>query len=658
MVDEANTQTTPLSRQLIVATAGHVDHGKTSLVKHLTGVDTDTLAEEKKRGLTINPGFAYHHFQNEDDSAPITLGFVDVPGHADFIHNMLAGVGNVNHALLVIACDDGIMPQTREHFAIIRLLNIENLTIALSKVDRCPAERIEALQTEIRQSLLSDWEGEVDFFPVNNLGGEGVAALQAHLKQQASQAITNEDQVNDFAARFLIDRSFSVKGIGTVVTGTVRSGQIAVNDSLVLSSTGAEVRVRGIRLDQRELSRVAAGQRAAINITAELDAISRGDWLLATENTQPCYRLDAEMQWLDDSPAIKPNAQYHLYLGAADHVANLRLLDESRSLVQLRCNESLNAHHGDRFIVRDPSASTTLGGGQVLDIHVPRRGRASTKRLDELEIKKQTRALALPQLLQQSDTGIDLQLFKTNYNLSAAAVESLLAESGDAVIKVELEQQELPWLFHRDHFQTISDSILQSIKQFHTQNPQLQGIAESRLSQDLDFSKSHLLLSGILGLLIDSGDIQRSGTLLHLPNHKASLGKEEKEFLEKIHPLLKQHGKIPPRTRELVEMTGIPLKALERILKQCARSGMVVQVAANRFYLSETIAELAAFTEQLGKDTPADTGFSVIQFRDASGIGRNLCIEILEYFDRVGFTRRDDNTRFLRTGKENIFGQL
>ncbi len=657
MVDETITANPGLSRQLIVATAGHVDHGKTSLIKHLTGVDTDTLAEEKKRGLTINPGFAYHHFTDEADSSPITLGFVDVPGHADFIHNMLAGVGSVNHALLVIACDDGIMPQTREHIAIIRLLNIANLTIALSKIDRCPAERIEQLQTEIRQSLLSEWEGEVGFFPVNNLSGEGIDELKSHLEQQAIQALTNENTIHDFAARFLIDRSFTVKGIGTVVTGTVRSGQIAVGDTLLLSSTGAAVRIRGIRLDQRELSRVAAGQRAAVNITAELDTISRGDWLLATENYHPCHRFDAELQWLDNSPAIKPNAEYHLYLGAADHVANIRLLCESRSLYQLRSSDALHTCHGDRFIVRDPAASTTLGGGQVLDIHVPRRGRASAERLEELQIKKQVHSLALPQLLQQSPTGIDLQSFKSNYNLSAAAVESLLAETRDSCVSIELEEQDLPWLLHRDHYQAISKSVVQCISDFHSQNPQLQGIAESRLSQDLDFNKSHLLLSGILGLLIASGDVRRSGTLLHLPNHQASLGKEEKEFLEKIHPLLEQHGKVPPRTRELVEMTGIPLKALERILKQCARSGMVVRVAENRFYLPETIAELAAFTEQLANKSSADSGFSVIQFRDASGIGRNLCIEILEYFDSVGFTRRNDNTRFLRTGKENIFGQ-
>ncbi len=656
-MNETNQQTSPLSRQLIVATAGHVDHGKTSLVKHLTGVDTDTLAEEKKRGLTINPGFAYHHFQpGDDDSTPVTLGFVDVPGHADFIHNMLAGVGNVEQALLVVACDDGIMPQTREHVAILRLLNIGQLSVALTKIDRATAERVEALQTEIQQTLLSDWQQDTAFFAVNNLNGEGVAALKTHLEQQAGQQSAVVEQAKDFAARFLIDRCFTVKGIGTVITGTLRSGQIAVNDQLVLSSSGEQVRVRGIRLDQQDLTVVSSGQRAAINITAEKEEISRGDWLLGPDNYLPCHRFDAQLQWLDDTMKLSPNAQYHLYLGAADHVANIRLLCPDRALYQIRCFDPLHAHQGDRFIVRDPAANTTLGGGRVLDIHVPRRGRASDERLSELATKQQPPAAALEQLLTQHSSGVDLLQFRINYNLSDVALDRIVLYADASTIAVNRADQKLPWLFHQKHYDALCSLILKPLADFHKEFPQLQGIGEAKLSQAVSFNKSHLLLSGIVERLISDGAIRRSGTLLHLPEHEASLSAEEKEFLEKIHPLLEKHGRIPPRTRELVEMTNIPLKALERILKQCARSGMVVQVASNRFYLPGTIAELAAFTEELANKLPSEDGFSVIQFRDASGIGRNLCIEILEYFDSVGFTRRDDNKRFLRTDKDNIFG--
>lgn len=657
MVDSVNREQNSSPPQLVIATAGHVDHGKTSLIRQLTGTDTDTLAEEKKRGLTINPGFAYHHFSDPaEESRQLALGFVDVPGHADFIHNMLAGVGSVQHALLVVACDDGIMPQTREHLAILNLLGIRNLTIALSKIDRCSTEQTEQVQAELDVLLLSDHFHEPQYFPVDNISGKGVAELKQHLETLALARAGSEEGDDAFATRFLIDRSFTVRGIGTVVTGTLRAGELRVDDRLILSANSQEVRVRGLQLDQQQLQRVGPGQRAAVNITANHDEINRGDWLAEADNFSPCYRMDVLLELLEDSTPLRQNTQYHLYLGASHHVVNLRNLSGKESIYQIRCPEPMHAHQGDRFILRDPAGRKTLGGGKVLDIFVPRKGRSEDKRIEELKIKSKDFQQALPLLLNHGPTGIDLHRFKVNYNLTTSASKNLLQKSDHDVVEIPVAGSSWPRLLSHSHFENLSQLIIETIESFHLENPQLQGISESSLSSALAFPGSHLLLSGLLNRLVEHSLLERSGTLLHLPGHQASLSAEEKEFLEKIHPVLEEHGRIPPRTRELVEITGIPLKPLERILKQCTRSGVLVQVAANRHFLPSTIAELAEFTEKLATQSGPDGGFSVIQFRDASGIGRNLCIEILEYFDRAGFTRRDENTRFIRTQKENIFG--
>ncbi len=640
------------SRQLIIATAGHVDHGKTSLVGLLTGVDTDTLAEEKTRGLSINLGYAYHHFEDPQSSSALCLGFVDVPGHIDFIQNMLAGVGGVKHALLVVAVDDGIMPQTIEHLAILDLLGIHQITVALTKIDRVGEARTEEVKSSL-QSLLSERGLSGQFFPVSNIAGDGIDALRDHLETLLSNAAGDASKAEQQHTRFLIDRSFSVKGIGTVVTGTVRSGRLAIDDKLILSSTGAEARIRGMRLDQTEVANAESGQRAALNITLAEGDIKRGDWLLGNTRWFTRQRLDVELHLSNPGDTPKASAQYHLYLGASHHIVNVRALDAKRNLYQLRSDDNLFAVNGDRFILRDPAARQTIGGGRVLDINVPRRGRGSALRLDILDAMKSPIDDALPTLIAHAPFGIDPDALADNYNLKQEALDARLDKTNCVVLPIAENKSRL--MLGNDFYQQYRQSIIRHLDSSHQRLPHLRGLSEPTLSKELDFPGSHLLFHSLLNNLVEDGSIKRSGTLLHLPNHQAALSEEEKTFLETIRPILKESGKIPPRTRELVEMTGIPLRPLERILKQTTQSGNLIKVADNRYFLPETIMELAEFTEALAAEEQEGSGFSVIQFRDASGIGRNLCIEILEYFDKIGFTRRDDNTRFLRTSKENIF---
>ena len=649
------------SRSLIFATAGHVDHGKTSLVANITGTNTDTLTEEKNRGLTIVPGFAYHHFSSVIDGAQCnnTLGFVDVPGHIDFINNMLAGVGAVDGALLVIAADDGIMPQTREHLAILDLLAVSRGAIALTKIDRCEPDRVQTVIEEIKQLQATTSLKGSPIFALSNESGDGIVKLIDYLQSQfGDDSALKESGDDDRYFRYLIDRSFVAKGIGTVLTGSVRAGSIKTGSSLKHTASGEFTKLRSARLDKTELNEVYNGQRAAMNVSLDHKLVNRGDWLIDEKLFHPINRLDATLDFIDADFKLTSSAQYHVHIGASHHVVNIRHLGER--LYQVKCLESMIAHHGDRFIVRDPASQHTLGGGRVVDIFIPRRKRSSELRLAQLNAMQHGSIDALKQLLKLQVDGIKLQEFSICRNISNSAIEKLLEtlkQEGIGFHSLNLEKSSLPVLLHENYHSEYRNNILGYLKDFHQKQANQQGISEPSLSHGVDFASSHLLFHGILQSLLDSNAIKRTGTLLHLPSHKTSLSPEEETFLEQVRPILLKAGYVPPRTRELVEMTNIQLISLERILRESAKAGTLIKVAENRHYLPETIMILAGFIEQLIEAASDEDGFSVIQFRDASKIGRNLCIEILEYFDSVGFTRRDGNSRFVRTNKENIFGK-
>ena len=656
-----DTPAQPLAYTLVIATAGHVDHGKTSLVRLLSGTDTDTLVEEKSRGLTINLGYAYHHSEIllNGTSRQCTLGFVDVPGHIDFIGNMLAGVGAIDYALLVVAADDGIMPQTREHLAILHLLGIRKGTVVITKIDRVDKQRLESVKLAVGTLLEGKSLQNAPILQVSSSTGEGITELGSQLQTAAFEQAAEPAGIEKHQFRYLVDRNFVIKGIGTVVTGTARSGSISTGAQLIHTGTGKPVKLRGLRVDNHEVAQLQAGQRAACSIDLGQNLIKRGDWLLAPDLYHPAHRLDVVLTLLEADCQLKSSSHYHLYLGASHHIVTIRKLGESpRPFYQIASHTAVFACYGDRFVIRDPASTHTLGGGQIIDVFVPRKNRSSAERLKLLNAMDQEPLAALQTMSGVSSNGIDLRQFQINRNLSDSAIQHLLTamtSSDFPMVLLRTGSQKSPLLLHRQFYKAHTESILHQIAEFHQRQANQQGISEPALSKATDFKGPHALFHAILQKLIEEKSVFLTGTQLHLPQHTARLSKEEAEFLNKIRPLLLAAGKVAPRTRELVEMTGIPLKVMERILRQTTLSGNLVQIAPNRHYLPETVIDLADFTEQLAAQASTDEGFSVIAFRDATGIGRNLCIEILEYFDRVGFTRRDGNTRFLRTDKDNIF---
>ena len=369
---------------MIIATAGHVDHGKTSLVRALTGMETDRLAEEKRRGLSINLGFAYRH----SDKGTV-LAFVDVPGHIRFINNMIAGISAIDLGMLVIAADDGPMPQTREHLDVLKLLGVKNYIVVITKIDRVEEDRL----SEVREKAMALFAGEDPpvIFNANNIDGSGVDALADYLE---SMAASNTRNANSGYFRFPIDRVFTIKGSGLVVTGTVVSGVTSINDTLTLLPQGKMVRVRSMQAQEDDVSKTGPGQRCALNISGDIEKedIERGDWLVGNENAPMTVRFDCQIRLLDNAPfQLKHMSPVKLYAGAGRSPARIALLAGNtlqpgeNTKAQIMLLDPVHICAGDRFLLRDDSESETLGGGIVLDIHAPGRSRSSNYRIKFLE---------------------------------------------------------------------------------------------------------------------------------------------------------------------------------------------------------------------------------------------------------------------------------
>lgn len=638
---------------MIVATAGHVDHGKTLLIKALTGTDTDRLPEEKARGLSIDLGFAYTPLPNGD-----ILGFVDVPGHEKFIRNMLCGVAAVDFALLVVAADDGPMPQTEEHLAIVDQLGIRQGAVALTKTDRADANRIRQVREDIAALLEATGLAGVPVFEASGLTGDGVPALRGHLEEAAGHIAARSAGGN---FRLAIDRDFTVPGAGLVVTGSVFSGAAAVEDRLMLSPQGVEVRVRGIHAQNRASETARAGQRCALNIAGpglrNVD-IHRGDWLVAEPIHAPVRRFDARVTVLPgEAGPLAHWTPVHLHLAASDVTARMAVLAAKEiapgtsHLVQLVLDSPVGAVRGDRFILRDQSARRTVAGGHVVDIFPPVRGRARPERLDYLAaMEAATPREALASLLETMPGGIDPAPFATAWNLTPAEAEAIHKQ----VPMVTLGTPGAERAMSPGRWTDLREQALGAITAWHERNPEAVGPDEPTLRRALPSAVPARLFRAVSGRLIRDGDIVREGLSLRLPSHRPRLSNTEEELWERIRPTLEAGELRPPRIREVAETLNLDLPVVEDFFARAARMGLLLPVAPNRFYLPGQLLDLAKIAEALAATAP-EAGFDAKTFRDESGIGRNLTIEVLEFFDKCGFTRRyGDNRRIVRPAADTF----
>ena len=647
---------------MIVGTAGHIDHGKTSLVKRLTGIDADRLAEEKARGITIDLGYAY---QPLPDGA--VLGFVDVPGHEKFIHNMLAGATGIDYVLLVVAADDGPMPQTREHLAILELLGLTEGIVALTKIDRVDAARREAAVAEVHQLLAGTVCVGFTVLPVSAVTGEGIDALQARLHEAAMMRAASTQADGHF--RLAVDRSFSLAGIGTIVTGTVFSGRVGVGDRLTISPLGVEVRVRGLHAQNREAQIGRLGQRCAINVVApQLDRrdITRGQWLLATPLHAPSSRLDTRMSLLaSEAKPLRHWTPVHVHLGASHVTGRLALLEDERlhpgqnALVQLVLDEPVGALHGDRFIVRDQSAQRTLGGGRVLDAFPPLRGRRKPQHLALLRaLDAPTPAEALRNLLDVQASGVDLDWFAQLHNLREPELAAVLASVPLHTFKPAggAAAAGPPLGFKREHWAHCVAQLTVWLASFHEQNPDSPGARLDQLRAALPDKPPPAVVAGILDQLVTSGEVARAGSRFHLCGHAVRLGAMEQVLWERALPALIESGLTPPRVADLAKQLSANEELLRQLFGKLARMGQLHPVRREVFFLPQTVARLAAQTEVLAHAHPKGV-VTVGPFREHTGMNRALSIPMLEYFDRTGFTWRHKDGRRLRRASAAVFGE-
>ena len=523
---------------MIVGTAGHIDHGKTSLVKALTGVDTDRLKEEKERGITVDLGFAYLSSGTEQ-----SIGFVDVPGHERLIRNMLAGATAIDYVLLAIAADDGPMPQTKEHLAILDLLGLTQGVVALTKCDLVEPGRVDAAKDEIAAMLRGTGLAQVPIFQVSSVTGDGLAELKAHL-ESAQAAIAKSPSSLNANFRLSIDRSFSLAGAGTVVTGGCFSGGVRVGDQLMLSPSGKKVRVRGIHAQNQQAETGHAGQRLAINLAGvERLEVNRGDWLLTESLHMPTSRLDGCLRLLaSESIGLVQWTAVHLHIGAEDVLARVLVLEGgalqpgAEGLIQLELDRPIAALHGDRFVLRDASSQRTIGGGTIIDSLATPARRKKPQRvalLRALDNTNPAQALAAVLALHMPG-GVDLDKFFTQRNLQAGMSADILA----VIPHQTLAMAGTLFAFAPEQLQTFTSSALETLKRFHAKSPDSPGLVRDQMHRQVRERPFAPLFDALLEFLIQGKEIKRSGPHYSLVSHIVELQGIEKQIWERIKPWL------------------------------------------------------------------------------------------------------------------------
>ncbi|WP_258129516.1 selenocysteine-specific translation elongation factor [Achromobacter anxifer] len=638
---------------MIIGTAGHIDHGKTTLVRALTGVDTDRLKEEKARGISIELGYAYTPLPNGE-----VLGFIDVPGHEKLVHTMAAGATGIDFGLLVVAADDGVMPQTREHLAILALLGVARGAVALTKTDRADEAQQREVRAQIAELAAGTFLQDAPLYAVcaSQPGDAGVAELKTYLHGEA-QALRQRDSAGLF--RLAVDRVFTLAGHGTVVTGTAHTGLARAGDDaadLRLMPAGTRVRVRSIHAQNQPSETGAAGQRCALNLAGiDKNAIARGDWISDARCFLPSRHVDVALTLLDSADApVRAWSPLHVHIGAAHHVAHAvplsaeSLAPGQSGWVQLVFDEPVCVMPGDRYIVRNAQAARTVGGGRVLDPNAPDRKRRSAARMQWLQaLSAMLDGAGLHPVLEHAALGLDEDALQ---RLTGRPVREIAAPPGALWLEARTAQAPRT-LILAAHWDALRARIEQALAAFHQGAPDEPGPDGPRLRRMAMPAGADAPWLAALDDLQRDGRIVRNGPWLHLPGHAATLAPEESALAARLLPLLAAGAFDPPWVRDLARTLEQPEDRVRQLLRKLLRRGEVAQVVKDLFYHRDQMASLAALAGDLAA---RPEGLNAAAFRDATGLGRKRAIQILEFFDRVGYTRRLRDTHVLRN--ESAYG--
>lgn len=715
---------------MMIGTAGHIDHGKTSLVRALTGTDTDRLPEEKKRGMSIELGYAF--LAPSDDGPAVGKGsvapaatagqtkvvpafgsprdpiaFIDVPGHEKLLHTMISGATGIDFALLLVAADDGVMPQTREHLAVLSLLGIDRGVVAITKIDRVDEARVQEVTQQVTALLADTPLAHAPIIPVSATRGDGVAELRQLLRAEAARldaahgadrtadphgsdspvraaaatepAETTADTTAALPAqagfRLAIDRVFSLGGVGTVATGTVHAGRVQVGDVLQQLPDGPQaLRVRSLHAQNRSTDTAHAGQRCAINLAGiERDQLQRGHWLAQPGIASVSDRLDVELHlWHAEPRAIRSGTRVHVHLGTTASPAAVAVLDADTlapggtGLAQLVLPQPLAAWHGDRLILRDAAGQRIIGGGRVLDSRAPVRYRRTPQRLQLLQaLQRPALRDRLAGLLETCEHGVDLRQWQQVFGLaSVAAFDASLQTLPHRRLAGDFIIGEPAW-------QHLRRTVLDTLAAYHQNATDEIGPDAARLRRlaRLRMDDAHWRL--LLDALVKEGSVAQSGAFVHLPEHGSQLAARDETLLQRLTPHLMEAGAQGAWVRDLAEHIGEPAANLRPAMARLARSGHLYQVVKDLYLDAATAARLAALVRQLALENkePAESDsaevkrasnplpiLTVARFRDASGLGRKRAVQMLEFFDRIGLCRRVGDTHVLRLESEVFKG--
>ncbi|HTS12100.1 MAG TPA: selenocysteine-specific translation elongation factor [Candidatus Limnocylindrales bacterium] len=629
-------------KHAIVGTAGHIDHGKSALVQALTGTNPDRLEEEKRRGITIDLGFAFL------DLGSVHLGFVDVPGHERFVRNMLAGVGGIDLVLLVIAADESIKPQTREHFEICRLLGIPRGLIAITKSDLVDSDVLGLVRLEIEEFVRGSFLEGAPIVPVSARTGAGLDALKKQLAAVAGQA-PPRDLSQHF--RLPVDRSFAMKGFGAVVTGTLVSGSLNLEDEAEIYPTRQRVRIRGLQSGGSAITRAVAGQRTAVNVAGiDHGKIRRGMTLSAPGTFEPTAQLDARITLLASARPLKNRARVHFHQGAAETIAEIVLLDGvemlpgQSALAQLRLDDECLLLPGDRFILRQFSPVVTIGGGSVIDAHAPRHRRSDASVIPFLEtLEHGTREEALAAHIERAPNGLSLNDAMSRTGWIEADVRAAAANLVSAGrIRVISEQP-----FRMASSVAVKNStaaLLKAIDEFHRANPLSQGIPKQDLRGRIGDPATEIF-EAALSDAVGAGRLTVSGDLVQRAGREIALSPEEARAKDLIAAEFERAGLTVPSFSVVLEKLPVEARRAQKILQILLRDKVLVKVADDLVFHRTALERLRKLVgEYKGK---SGTRLPVPAFKELTGVTRKYAIPLLEYLDREQVTRRVGDERVI-----------
>ncbi len=628
---------------MIVAIAGHVDHGKTMLVKQLTGVDTDRLEEEKRRGLSISLGFAHREL-----CADVSVGFVDVPGHKNFINTMIAGVSSIDLALIVIAVDDGPMPQTIEHFDILRLLGVKDFVIVLTKIDKADDFHQRKVLRRVKLSI----PNFANLFLINSLKPNSSLNLWKYLSAKAK---TLPDKSKQGHFRLSIDRSFLIKGIGLIVTGTVTSGIVTVGEELRILPGSHRVRVKQIHAFDKKVDRAHVGQRCALNISGiKKSQITRGDWLVSKLFAKGTPRFDARFTLLSSAPfSLKHRTHIKLYIGAKQQRAllifhdrkkhGLKLSPGSTALVEIITQSDLACCRGDKFIVRDDSESFTLGGGVVLDPAVD-----STKNLTEShraflsEKDDHPPETLFSVLILNYKQVISVKWFKHMFNLQTEDFEKISHSFSQENRLFRFSWIDEEYIVLKRQWECFEKFIQDSLYLWHKNNHVGPGIKECDLRSQFQDRFDNALFESVVSQLVKTNLIERSDGYMNLQSFRFKLDISRNSNWSLIENALSVSSSQIVAFNDLCLEINIANDTISDVLGKAVKEKRVYQLGAQRYILRERLRALMAATRDFAEREPS---FSITQIKEQLGLGRNSCIDLMEYFDSIGFTRRSKDRR-------------